>query len=151
MLYCAGYVQLMNLHVHVLHSFFLHFEYRILQDMFNSLNLHILLSLFTLFVVFHRSWVVQQENIYVSHSLFTLSYVTGRVQWNNTHVLQSLFTLNDVFYRTFLIEVSPSIRLSLRLQCLLCFKKHGKQEIYICQRISLLSKCILHRIIRKSD
>lgn len=88
---------------------------------------------------------------YICISLFIMSYVTGRVHWNNTYVLQSLFTLNVVFYRTFSIEVSSSIRLSLRLQCLLCFKKHGKQEIYICQRISLLSKCILHRIIRKSD
>lgn len=70
--------------------FFLHFEYRILQDMF---NLHILLSLFTLFVVFHRTGHVQWENIYVLQSLFTLSYVT-------------------VFYRTFSIEVSQSLKLS---------------------------------------
>lgn len=65
---------------------------------------------------------------YICITLFIMSYVTGRVHWNNTYVLQSLFTLNDIFYQTFSIKVSPSIRLSLRLQCLLCFKKHGKKE-----------------------
>lgn len=124
----------------------------ILQDMFNwwiSMCMYYSLFFYTLNIVFCPICsIVESPYItftiyfvccisrvlvwsirkYLCITLFILSYVTGRVQWNNTYVLQSLFTLNDIFYRTFSIEVSPSIRLSLRLQCLLCFKKHGKKE-----------------------
>lgn len=152
MLYFAGYdVQLMNLHVHVLQSFFytLNIVFCPICSIVESPLWYI--TFITYFVCCISRVLAWSFGKYICITLFIMSYVTGRVHWNNTYVLQSLFTLNDIFYQTFSIKVSPSIRLSLRLQCFLCFKKHGKKEIYLCQRISLLSRCILHRIIRKSD